>query len=348
MNLQSTYQNLSDSELYTICKRYGLQTLDARRKFAGTLPEVFKRRLYRRRGYTSIYEFAAKLAGMNQNSVDQILQLSNRLNDKPLLKEQLESGAVGWSKLRVVSSLATPKTDSKWAEKTKKLTKKALEICVQNHNATTFTESQNDHESFPGEGFQPGKSSEPFQTRSKRKTIHFKVSPQLEKKFRLFKHELEKERKETLSFAETLEALLNREDTKTNKNKPKNKANANEKRRVEKTRKITGKTVPSRYIPVHIRQIIKKKYEGSCAFPGCYKAATKLHHTQRFALEKNHDPNKIVPLCDAHEQLVHSGMIENEESPPKTWRVQKLEENPRRDMGNHEKNYIDQLVWLYR
>ena len=67
-------QKLSDKELYTICKKWGAEVLEARRKFGGLLPEVYRREMAARvkggswttkRGFSDVYEFAAKLAGMS-------------------------------------------------------------------------------------------------------------------------------------------------------------------------------------------------------------------------------------------------------------------------------------------
>jgi len=54
------------------------------RKFAALLPEVDKRQLFRKHGFYSIFEFAAKLAGMGRKTVE----------DRPLLKAQIEQ--FGW------------------------------------------------------------------------------------------------------------------------------------------------------------------------------------------------------------------------------------------------------------
>ncbi|MBU1703439.1 hypothetical protein KJ951_03480 [Patescibacteria group bacterium] len=58
---QETTQTLTDAQLYGLCKQYGQQALEARRKFIGLLPEVYKRRLYAKKSFSSINEFAAKL-----------------------------------------------------------------------------------------------------------------------------------------------------------------------------------------------------------------------------------------------------------------------------------------------
>jgi hypothetical protein len=66
---------MSDKELYELCKKYGTEALEARRKFGGLLPEVNRRRLYARRGFCSIFMLAAKLAGMRKTYVQRVLQL---------------------------------------------------------------------------------------------------------------------------------------------------------------------------------------------------------------------------------------------------------------------------------
>ena len=73
---------MTDKELYKLCKKFGKRTLEARRKFAGLLPEVLKRHLYEKKGFSSIYEFAAKLAGMSHEQVNLVLRLERKFEDK--------------------------------------------------------------------------------------------------------------------------------------------------------------------------------------------------------------------------------------------------------------------------
>ena len=124
------YKKLSDKELYALCKQYGLNARMWRRRFAGLLPEVTRRRLYKKRGYTSVHEFAAKLAGMSKEAVDKVLRLATKLEDKPVLREQLISGEQGWSKIEKVAFIATPETDKYWAERVESMPKLALEAFI--------------------------------------------------------------------------------------------------------------------------------------------------------------------------------------------------------------------------
>ena len=334
-NKQTDYKSLSDSRLYSICKEYGHKTLINRRKFAGTLPEVNRRKLYKRRSYTSIYEFAAKLAGMSRASVDRVLNLSEKLKNAPTLKEQLESGSQGWSKIRVVASIATPETDKNLAQKVADLSKSALEICVKEikkeSEQSDFTKTKNEALFVPGDKIEPEKSPE----KPSLSTLSFKVDSKLEQKFRLFKQQLEKERKETLAFSEVLEALLDKTD---NGQKPKEKITVQV--CPDCAKKKAKKITKSRHIPIDVRRIIQAKYKGFCAFPGCHRPATSLHHCNRFALKPNHE--NIVPVCDAHENLLHAGLIANEEKPPEMWEI--LEKPDLADPKFH----IDQVVTRQR
>ena len=69
------HANLTDPELYALCKKWGTEALAARRKFIGLLPEVYARQLYERRKFRSIYHFAAALGGVGRRLVDDVLRL---------------------------------------------------------------------------------------------------------------------------------------------------------------------------------------------------------------------------------------------------------------------------------
>ena len=194
MNLK----DLSDKDLYQLCKEYGLNARVWRRRFAGLLPEVLERRLYKKRGYTSIYEFASKLASMSKESVDKVLCISRKLVNKPLLKEQLVSGDQGWSKLEKVAFISTPETDKFWAEKVSSMTQDSLEAYVQEVRRHNPNGEINRLSFTLKSDFQPEKSS----------TLTFHLKPELEKKFRMFKYQLERERREPLTFEDALEELL--------------------------------------------------------------------------------------------------------------------------------------------
>ena len=56
---------LTDKELYKLCRQCGANIRTFNKEFAGYLPEVEKRKLFKKYGCHNLYEFAAKLAGMS-------------------------------------------------------------------------------------------------------------------------------------------------------------------------------------------------------------------------------------------------------------------------------------------
>ena len=79
-----TIVNLSDENLFKLCRIYGARALEWRNKFIGLLPEVNRRRLYEQKGFSSIFEFAAKLAGVSREQLGTVLSLDRKFEDKPL------------------------------------------------------------------------------------------------------------------------------------------------------------------------------------------------------------------------------------------------------------------------
>ncbi|PIZ73185.1 hypothetical protein COY06_05710 [Candidatus Peregrinibacteria bacterium CG_4_10_14_0_2_um_filter_41_8] len=98
------------------------------RKFAALLPEVNKRQLYRKHGFFSIFEFAAKLAGMGRKNVEEVLRTYSKVEDRPLLKVQIEQ--FGWAKVRVITPLIETVEETKLVEMVKTLPREALAECV--------------------------------------------------------------------------------------------------------------------------------------------------------------------------------------------------------------------------
>jgi len=295
---------ITDNELYAKCKEYGLNARLWRRKFAGLLPEVDHRRLHRKKGFASIYEFAFKLCGMSQRSVDKVLNLSEKLADKPLLREQLESGAQSWSKIEVVASVAKPETDKEWAEKVDRLSFRALRTYVIESQRENLTEQELDSY-LTGAG--------QVQNDFEWSQLSFKLKRELEHKLRVIKRDLEKEKKEALTFGEVIEHLLE------------NQGSGNPVAVIKvcpECAKKKGQEATTRHIPQQVQNLLRAKYQDKCVFRGCNLPSTSWHHTRRFALESNHDPDFIVPLCVDHERLVHSGLINHEEKSPQSWRTQ--------------------------
>ena len=124
-------RNLTDEQLFNLCQKYGDNALHWRRKFEGLLPEVFRRRLYEKKGHPSIFVFASKLAGLSEEQVRRVLNLEKRFDDKPALQTLLVNGEVSVNKLARVASIATPENQKGLAQQVQVLSNRAIETLVR-------------------------------------------------------------------------------------------------------------------------------------------------------------------------------------------------------------------------
>jgi hypothetical protein len=97
----------------------------------------------------------------------------------------------------------------------------------------------------------------------------------------------------------------------------------------------------SRHVPAKIRRHVTTRNGNKCAYPTCKKPIYQLHHTERWALNHAHDPDHLQPMCKAHNELAHRGLIENEGKSPTSWRMRQ------RPDQKHPKFAIDQKVVSY-
>jgi len=241
---------MTDKELYKLCCECGAKARMWSKKFASLLPEVEKRKLWKKRGFYSIEHFAAELAGMSHSTVEAIFEVSKKVEDKPNLKSRMATE--GWSKVRVVAQIATKETDKFWAEQVEKLPKRALETLVREKRAIdTPVECP---KAIPGD--------------KEWSRLSFTVKPEVELKLRKFRQKLEKEKKEAIGLGEALEELL-----KLAEEPPK------------QTRKSSGTTGRN----ISAQKNSETDNNGKCTFPGCNKPHTCYHHPDRYAVTQNHD-----------------------------------------------------------
>ena len=296
--------NITDEKLYSLCKIYGAQALEERRKFLGLLPEVNRRDLAEkrtgrswlvRRGFSSIFEFAFKMAGASEKQVRKVLNLEINFKDKPALYHALTTGAISVNKLARISVIATPENESDLTEMAKNLPQKALEVFVKEeraaraeaqtaHPATNINELQ---KPLFGDERLRAQTSETNGTRETDELANdtVELSKEVNQKLRALKEK-----------GIDLDALL---------------LDFLEKREIEiaQTKERIGKEIPaavSRHIPAKVIRIIRREYGKKCSIQGCAHEAKTIHHTARFAVSRSHDPRFMAPLCREHHLLAHS------------------------------------------
>lgn len=294
---------LSDFELYAQCKKFGEIALKYKWKFAGLLPEVFRRKLYKKKGFGSIFEFAAKLAGMSEEQVRRVLNLEKKFEDKPELREMLVSGEVSVNKLARVASVATSENQEFWAGQVRLLSQAALETLVrdekfaavgstqpvlQNNGETNNSVRAHTFISDTHEQSALGLSSEIINKLSELKRRGIDINDLL------------------LEFLERRELLIAQEKERLAKECEENAKGATI-ARMEAARAGTAQPgEASRYIPAAIRKVLMEEHGEKCSIETCEKPSQEIHHTQRFSLSQNHNPKFLAPLCKEHHNIAHT------------------------------------------
>lgn len=319
---------LTDQKLFILCKSYGLQSKIWRQKFIGLLPEVNRRRLYERRGFVSIFDFAVKLAGISEMQVRRVINMERSLAQTPVLQNLLIQGEVSVSKLVRVISVATPQNQQALADQLKLLPQRAVETLVRDEKAAAsgprdcplqstlgvnqnlpaatqnYRPSNQDLSSGPAQNQNGLQESQKAQedvrahtscnadSQSNNYNIDInKDLPLLEKLSPQLKEKLLELMNKGIDINNLLLQLINLHEKEI---------------AAEKEALSAVPARPSRHIPVMITRLIKKEFGSKCSVPACHRPAQTLHHTNIFALSKTHDPKFIAPLCKEHHILAHS------------------------------------------
>lgn len=277
-------------EIHQKFVEYGTHAKEWRRKCALLLPDIEKYEIWRRKGFQSIYEYAAKLAGLTRLQVDDAIRILRKIVDKPSLMAIAQQKGI--NAVRPVATIATKETDQYWAKKADTMSKNELETFVRDITAVNG------------------------QTKIfNKEIITMELNPEIATKLKQLNGS---------NWNDLMETFIILYEKDLVASKPPVKKTA------------------SRAIPAKIAQYVVKRCRNKCEFPDCDKPYKHLHHTNRFASDKTHDPNQIIALCEAHHNLAHKGLIKNENLPPRHWQIQM---HP--DMANFNR-LIDEQVQFYR
>lgn len=284
--MENSVQQLSDNQLFNLCQRYGEQARIWRQKFIGLLPEVNRRRLFAKKGFSSIFEFSKKLAGLSEEQVCLALNLEKKFEKRGavVLKGMLEAGEVSVNKLARVVSIADSSNQEFLAAQVKQLSQKALETLVRDEKylrisgATSFSNSQ-----IVEQFLRAQKSDDRILNAQEPKTLMLSY----EVKQKLLELQLK-----GIDINSLILEFLKKRDEEIKY----------EKEKLSEEAQPTG----SRYIPVQIRKILKKEFGTKCSIVWCMREADEIHHSQRFSLSRRHDPKYLAPFCEEHHAIAHS------------------------------------------
>jgi len=280
---KSAGESASDEELYSLCRKYGESALHYRRKFIGLLPEVYKRKLFEKKKFRTIFEFAAKLGGIREKHVRRVLNLERSFEELPVLKQMLVSGEVSVNKLAKIASIATVENELALVGQVKLLPCRALETLARDERSARCDAGAGVAVAAQdADGLQ-----EPlFDAIS----VHVNTKePRLDDDVKLQLADLQEK---GIDINELLRGMLAKREVELAEKKELAGAEA--------------KPTNSRYISVTVRKILKEAYGSKCSISGCMRGAEQIHHAQRFALAGAHDPRYMAPLCKEHHQIAHS------------------------------------------
>jgi len=308
-----------DQELHEKFSECGKNAREWMRKCVMMLPEIERRLVWEKKGFSSIYEYAAKLAGMSRETVDDGLRILKKAEGKPNLMAVIEKRGI--NAVRPVMGIATTETEKFWADKAKSMSKNTLEMYVREFRKEFGDGDENRklgkrRTSTPeekGELLAEGEQESAVEKFPKKVIVMELGGMVLEKLEKL---------KGQKSWDELMEQLLKEREENLEARKPV-AVRAKMVRSAEENKDGSEGRRYSRHIPMAVRRHVLAKTNGQCAFPRCVKKAKILHHTERFAVKKWHDVEKIRPMCVAHERIAHLSLIENEESESERWKVRK-------------------------
>lgn len=276
---------ISDEKLYQLCQTYGERTRLWRQKFMGLLPEVFRRKLYEKKGFSSIFEFSKKLAGLSEEQVRLVLNLEKRFEETPVLKSLLVEGKVSVNKLVRIVSIAKPENEKYLANQIQMLSQSAIETLVRDEK-----HSESDRASANQGGLQKSFFGQE-NLRAQTLNLSFEVQQKL----------LELQQKGIDINQLLLEFVQNREQEITQRKEEISKQIIQR----ESEKKVTEKPI-SRHVPVIAKKILHEEFGTKCSIPNCQKQSAEIHHVHRFSVSQSHDPKLLAPLCKEHHELAHS------------------------------------------
>jgi len=332
-------------------KQYGANAREWMRKCVLLLPDIERYRIWEQKRLGSIYEYAAKLAGMSHDTVNDGLRILKKTDDMPEIRRVIEMKGIG--AVKPIENLLTKENAAFWAEKALAMSKHTLEVYVRELRKSELMERGGKlrHGEMSGSGVLENGSASTCGTHlldDGTLTCLGNLSEELFGRPGALEN-IGNEQQEAILIKKIVGMELEPEVIEQLE-KLKGQGDWNElmkqflQMRTEHLERQKPEAVKteSRHIPAKIQRYVFERTNGACAYPGCTKPMKIKHHTQRFGLEKIHDSDRLFGLCKGHERIAHLGLIENEEGMPLAWKIKKV---PDYDAPKFK---IDELVAKYR
>ena len=128
-NLNMKKIDVKSAELHACFSEYGKNAKEWARRCMLLLPDIDRYKVWRKKGFGSLYEYAAKIAGLSRLQVNESLRILKKIEDKPALKEVVREKGI-WA-VKPVATIATRETEKEWAERVGSMSRREVEVFVK-------------------------------------------------------------------------------------------------------------------------------------------------------------------------------------------------------------------------
>ncbi|MCK9997164.1 MAG: HNH endonuclease [Candidatus Krumholzibacteria bacterium] len=93
--------------------------------------EIMRRELHRDLGFSTMRSYATEELGFSPTRAGDFIRLARKLESLPMVKKEVASGKLGYTKAREISSVADPTNELEWVKVAKELSRRELEATVR-------------------------------------------------------------------------------------------------------------------------------------------------------------------------------------------------------------------------
>jgi len=93
--------------------------------------EIMRRKLYRDLGFSSMRTYAMEALGFSPTRAGDFIRLARRLESLPIVKKEVATGKLGYTKARVITTVADPTNELEWLKVAKEKSRRELEATVR-------------------------------------------------------------------------------------------------------------------------------------------------------------------------------------------------------------------------
>lgn len=345
--------SVSEKELHKKFTKLGADRRRLTNQLVAMLPEIYERGIYKKYAAT-IVEYAGKFGGLSKSVVMKRLRIEKYLEGKPKLKNLIVSEGV--HKVALVASLATSADEAVWADKVENMSKEALfELAKEVRCKRDVVGEGSGNGLFAEEDLRLRVGDDLVTSNQKCQAAPQSMKITLEGELFFLFHKLKKQLGKHLTstellhkiFTESLEAKLNVPNLHSRKKALDKPISRQEDVPGNTFLQVAGeaKTKITRYNPVAIVREKLVETGGKCSYPGCQRPHDVNHHAQRYAemvrkgLSREELKKSLRPMCKAHHEFAHNGLINNELEERCTWEL---------DLSRKELIWVDENYRKWR